>query len=457
MNSNYSNAKVQKYLPSLKTFLAIILLFFIAGIGSMIALANENTVVVMANVLNVRLGPGLSYDILTQVNQDDRLQILSEENQWYQVRIGNDQLGWVASWLVEKEEITPDSIQYGRVINAPEVNLRQYASAESEIIGTIPENAELEIVYQDGDWYQVLYMGKVAWINSDYLEIIAAPTQLEASLERIIDYESYVSIDAEAAEIYMEPTSNSSVIYHATYGEEFNYLYSEGDWFYVEVAPDQYGYIGNWLASAHTNDFSEEVEVSQEENRKNYHARVNTHLSEATIVIDAGHGGTDPGAISTDEQVYEKELALNTSFKLQARLQDAGANVIMTRTEDRDVGLGERAQISNQNHADLFISLHFDSLEVPNMMSGTTTYYYNDADLDIAETISHYLATQGELPNNGTRFGNFQVLRENTQPAILIELGYMNHFVDLKHIRTDHYQATVAEAIYQALRDYYGQ
>lgn len=436
----------------------MLIILFVAGVGSMIALANENTVIVNANTLNVRLGPGLSHDVLTQVHQNDRLQILAEDNQWYQVRIGDDQLGWVASWLVEKEEISQDTVKFGRVHNAPEVNLRQYASTDSEIIGTALEGTELEILYEDYGWYQVLYMGKVAWINAEYIEIIDSPIQVEKpTSEEVSDYETYITVDVDGAAIYAEPTSDSTLLYSAGYQEQFNYLYSEGDWYYVELGPDQYGYIGNWEATVHSEEQPQKVEVSSKENAEAYHARANTNLSEATIVIDAGHGGSDPGALSTDESTYEKDITLQTAYKLQARLQDAGANVIMTRSDDHDISLKDRTQLAIDHHADLFISIHYDSLEVPNSSSGTTTYYYDDADRELADTVNHYLAINGTLPNNGINFGNFYVLRENSQPALLLELGYINHFVDLAQIRTDQYQTNISEAIYQALREFYGQ
>ena len=90
-------------------------------------------------------------------------------------------------------------------------------------------------------------------------------------------------------------------------------------------------------------------------------------------------------------------------------------------------------------------------------MSGTTTYYYFDSNLELANIINRYLAQNGPLENNGVRLGDYFVLRSNRQPSILLELGYMNNDVDVQYIDTPSYQATVVEAIYQALREYYGQ
>ncbi len=79
-------------------------------------------------------------------------------------------------------------------------------------------------------------------------------------------------------------------------------------------------------------------------------------LDKFTVVIDAGHGGKDPGAVSNG--YYEKIIALNTSLKLGKMLQDKGINVVYTRKRDVFVNLFERANIANQSDAQLFLSIH---------------------------------------------------------------------------------------------------
>ena len=90
-------------------------------------------------------------------------------------------------------------------------------------------------------------------------------------------------------------------------------------------------------------------------------------------------------------------------------------------------------------------------------MSGTTSYYYYESNLELANTINRYLTQSAPLTNNGVRMGDYYVLRTNQQPAVLLELGYMNSDLDLQYIDSQSYQASVVEAIYQALREYYSQ
>lgn len=76
------------------------------GIFTTIAMANANSVVVKAEVLNVRSGPGLAYDVTSQARKNEVLRVVGEENQWYKVQLDNGNSGWVASWLVENTDVS---------------------------------------------------------------------------------------------------------------------------------------------------------------------------------------------------------------------------------------------------------------------------------------------------------------------------------------------------------------
>ena len=86
--------------------LFIIALFIGLTAFATVVLANQGTIKVDASVVNVRTGPGLSYDIMTQVTGGEKVTMLTEENEWYKVRLSNDQIGWIASWLIENTEVS---------------------------------------------------------------------------------------------------------------------------------------------------------------------------------------------------------------------------------------------------------------------------------------------------------------------------------------------------------------
>ena len=87
------------------------------------------------------------------------------------------------------------------------------------------------------------------------------------------------------------------------------------------------------------------------------------NLSLSTLVIDPGHGGTDPGAVSKDNKTYEKTFTLDIAKRLENKIKAEcpDVNVVLTRRTDKNVDLGDRAAIANKENADLFISIHINS------------------------------------------------------------------------------------------------
>ena len=459
MSSNTITKKIENKLPNKKAFIAFFILLISLTFGAMVALANENTVRVETAVLNVRLGPGLSHEVLTQAKENDRLFLLGEENKWYKVRLNNDQVGWVASWLVSSGEITQGDAQFTKVTGEA-VNIRQFSNAESEILGTVYKDAELQVLYQDGDWYQILYMGRVAWIHGSYIEMIDAPTNAESAESQTTNSDtstSFVEMGDTPTNIRTLPSTEGEIIHTAQPGERFEFIENNEDWYHVRIDENTTGYVAAWVSSiVEENTEADETETTIETNEAQY-ARTVSSLAEATIVVDAGHGGYDPGATASNQSIVEKDVALNTAQLLKNRLEDAGTNVILTRSSDQYISLEQRVQTAHANYADAFISLHYDAVEQANTMSGTTSYYYYESNLELANTINRYLTQSAPLTNNGVRMGDYYVLRTNQQPAVLLELGYMNSDLDLQYIDSQSYQASVVEAIYQALREYYSQ
>ncbi|ALV21185.1 MULTISPECIES: N-acetylmuramoyl-L-alanine amidase [Carnobacterium] len=424
------------------SFLAVLIFISLTTFAT-VALANQSTIKVDASVVNIRTGPGLSYDIMTQVVGGEKVNVIAEENEWYKIRMSNDQIGWVASWLIGNTEISAASNKIGTVTGEP-VNIRSEGHSNAEIIGTVAKGTELTVLFQQGGWTQIQYNGQVAWISSELIEVttptketapssVATKTNSEAPIETI-------TIRSDGTNIRSGPSVDKSVVIKASKGDSFTYLSTEGDWYQIQAADGQTGYVANWVV-----DLSADKTAAPTANI--------TSLAEATIVIDAGHGGEDPGA--PGGTYNEKEATLKTAKLLAERLKRAGANVVLTRSSDTSVSLNQRVVTSNQAAADVFISIHYDSTETPNEISGTTTYYYHEKDKGLANQINAQLEQNGPLPNNGVRFGDYYVTRENTRPAVLLELGYLNHYIDRSTINTDSYRQSVVESIYQALDHYF--
>lgn len=289
----------------------------------------------------------------------------------------------------------------------------------------------------------VMYKRSLSQIRADIdqtlLETEQIVTEEAVQKETEITTKMLIKVSEDELNLYQKDTTESDVLEKINLGELLELQETVDDWHYVLTNQGQYGYV----ESKHT-----KVVYGQEKERP-------TSLKEAVIVIDPGHGGEDTGAISNSGYIFEKDVTLSTAQILANRLEEEGSTVILTRQEDTFETLSDICQVSNENDTDIFISLHYDSSAYMNEATGTTTYYYYEKDKELAENINNSLADTLPLENRGVEYGNFQVLRENTQASLLLELGYMNSDSDVAIFSTSSYQTLVAEAIITGLQTYF--
>lgn len=189
-------------------------------------------------------------------------------------------------------------------------------------------------------------------------------------------------------------------------------------------------------------------------------------LRNKTIVIDPGHGGSDPGAVGLNK-TQEKDITLTVSQRLQTLLEKAGAKVIMTRKDDRDVfgvnasavdELKARTTIANTNKADAFISIHINSF-TNRVAGGTATYYYQKTYYDslLANSIQSFLGPAGGLRDRGVSAANFYVIKRTFMPAVLTELAFVSNPDEEKLMNTPEFQQKMAQAMYLGLDRFFAQ
>lgn len=187
-------------------------------------------------------------------------------------------------------------------------------------------------------------------------------------------------------------------------------------------------------------------------------------ISGKTIVVDAGHGGSDSGCVSRNKKFKEKDLALSISRYVAQELTEEGCAVIMTRDEDVKIALAERANIANRSRADIFVSIHINDNELVNSRSGVSIYHHGFSNMGrlLAECIQDEVDKVSGLPSMGVRKdtirfkSGFAVLRLPKMPAALCELGFINHTKDLSVITTEAFQRRVAKAIVKGIKVFLG-
>lgn len=182
------------------------------------------------------------------------------------------------------------------------------------------------------------------------------------------------------------------------------------------------------------------------------------------ITLDAGHGGTDPGAVGKNG-TKEKTITLSITKKVQAMLEKKGAKVYMTRTTDVDVfgpyagdaeELQARVNVAEKRDSDLFISLHINS-SVNKNVGGFTSYYYpkTSNDMRIAKAIQKQLTDNFGVDDLGVREANFYVIKRCSMPATLLELCFISNPKEEKLMKSNWFQEKAARLIVSGIAEYF--
>ena len=180
------------------------------------------------------------------------------------------------------------------------------------------------------------------------------------------------------------------------------------------------------------------------------------------IVIDPGHGGSDAGSIHGG--MVEKVVALQISKRLQQVLLSRGWDVVMTRTDDRDVyqpddsasdELQARDDIANTRGARVFVSVHLNAFMNAGP-HGATVYYYKPSDLALAQAIDARIASEVNVKNDGLVKDKLYVIHHANMPATLIEAAFDSNPDDRALLSDPQWQQKMAEAIADGIEDYAG-
>ncbi|MBS1991974.1 MAG: N-acetylmuramoyl-L-alanine amidase [Cyanobacteria bacterium SZAS LIN-3] len=174
-------------------------------------------------------------------------------------------------------------------------------------------------------------------------------------------------------------------------------------------------------------------------------------LAGRRILVDAGHGGTDPGAMRAG--VEEKDITLDVSLKLRARLENLGARVDMTRDSDVFIPLPDRLAASNTSCPDLFVSVHVNAVSKPSI-TGIETYYYDDRGQNLANVVLNTVSSQLHETAKWSHSRDLFVLDGNRVPATLAEIGYITNPGTRAKLNNPAYQDKVASALADSVVTY---
>ncbi|CRK84260.1 N-acetylmuramoyl-L-alanine amidase cwlB [Neobacillus massiliamazoniensis] len=497
-----------------KMSLLLICIIFIFGtfLPQSKGMATSRSITIYADTVNIREGPSLSYPLVKQAKKGEKYTILQEKGDWTQIKVALGQTGWVANWLVTKESSqtsTSGNANATAVANTDQLRVRSGPGTSFRIIGVLNKGQAVTILDQNENWYEISFSNQRGWVSTDYINTQTAPKETQNGNNGV------VTVTADTLSVRKSADLNAAVIGTVEKGQQFTVLQEENNWVKIEYKPGSYGWAAGWYMDqaaanpspektnnentvtilqdgsnirkspngqadvishakegdtfAISNIVNDWYEIKLSNGAKGYVAgwivSVNgtapniekqgpqNSLKNKTIVIDPGHGGVDNGTTGSSGTL-EKNLTIKTAKLLYDKLRAAGANVYLTRTDDTYISLPARVSVSRSLQADAFVSLHYDSNTDPNVQ-GSTGYYYHPSQKSLAETVYTSTINETGLKNRGVRFGDFHVIRENSQKATLIELGYLSNPSEEMTLNSGSFQENAATGVFNGLARFF--
>lgn len=192
------------------------------------------------------------------------------------------------------------------------------------------------------------------------------------------------------------------------------------------------------------------------------------------VIVDAGHGGHDGGAVAGG--AVEKDLALTLAQQLRDCLIAEGLRVKMTRDGDTFLPLEERAAVANEAQANAFVSIHLNTSSAPEV-SGIETYYTERKSLSaqralqarwqltassvkdqrgrwLAETLQRHVCQTTQAENRGVKERNYAVVTHTQIPAVLVECGFLTHPGEAARLKSSDYQKQLVQGLTQGIREF---
>lgn len=407
----------------------------------------KSLLVIKASIVNVRVGAGTGFGLVSKVKAGDRLKVLKKNDQWYLVQLAGGKQGWVAGWLGEMVVSDTMSRDGTDVSTKPATEPATEPTTEPE---TQPETG-MSPGSGEGSGVPVppAKIQSIEFAGSESVQeqlVIKSEGDIKFNVSSLNQPDRLV-IDLQNSDVNnIKDFSTGRVLVSNVRVAQFS-----ANPMVVRIVLDLNKIVSY---TAKVDDDGKILTLNLSE----------PSIKGKVIVVDAGHGGYDPGAIGVTG-LSEKDFNLDLALKLREKLTALEATVIMTRVDDTFISLSGRASVANQVYADIFVSIHANSSYTPSKQ-GTSTYYYTPSTIPslylqreqrqkLALKVQDRLVAQLGTGNIGILQANFAVLRETQMPSILVESAFLSNANDEALLKDDHFRDKEAQAITDGLLDYF--
>ncbi|MDD4236946.1 MAG: N-acetylmuramoyl-L-alanine amidase [Desulfotomaculaceae bacterium] len=400
--------------------------------------------VVNGSIVNVRSGPGTSNAVVGSVVQGNSLPVLSQSGDWCQVSLPSGGNGWVAGWLVALNDVAP--------VPAAPTPVEQTGNPGVSRGGDRPDNNDNNDDSDDSDDSE---SGKVLSMNVQ--KTASDQTAFAVKTDTPVSYNSFYLSNPNRLVVDIEGVSPGALPETKNVSSKTVSKVRAG---HYQKNPDVTRLVFELKSGVM-------CEVSLSSNKKTlnidtYIPNLDGAYKNRIIVLDPGHGGSDPGAIGPNG-TQEKTVTLDIAKRVSKLLEAQGAKVIMTRSMDKDVSLSAITDIANKNKADILVSIHINANTNPSI-GGTTSYIYDGTETPrlqesnkLACSIQNEMIKSLGLRDIGVKEANFAVVRTSNMPAVLLELAFISNSSEEKLLKTDSFKNKAAEAIVKGIGTYFAQ
>jgi N-acetylmuramoyl-L-alanine amidase len=366
---------------------------------------------------------------------------------WYLIQtwLGNK---WIKPNVLESSTTTTPSVTTKKgQITASLLNIRSGAGSTYSVVGTVSNGAIVTYTDSSNGWLKITYNGVTGWVSDDYVKNVDSSTTTPTA-PPVTTQQAQVT--ADVLNVRSGAGASYSLVGTLKSGNVVSYSQVSNGWAYIT-----YGSLKGWVSKDYLGAVgSNTLPPSSGSKGK-------------TVVLDAGHGGNDPGSIGLDG-THEATLTLQFALKTQQALINQGYKVVMVRTTDKSCRVGTdvsaelkcRADFPKQYGANIYISIHTNI--GPSSAKGSETYYntslnpYPTSSKNLAKAVHEAYQPVFGSTNRSYQTAEFYVIKRTTVPSILLEVGFGSNSSDLSKLKSSSMQQNVANAIAKGVNNYFG-
>ena len=315
------------------------------------------------------------------------------------------------------------------------LNVRTEPNTSSSIVGQVVNGDKLYVYEKNGNWLKVDYKGELNYISSAYTSF------LDANGNAIVAESAATNVSGKVTAASLNVRSGPGDSYSNLGKLPKNTMVAvksiNGSWAKIIYAGGE-GYVNKLYLKLLNQSGSV--------------------LNNRIILIDAGHGGKDPGASS--KGVTEKSVVIKVAKLVEQKLKNSGASVVMTRAGDSYPTLQNRVALAKSTNSEIFVSIHVNAIG-SSSVTGTETFYnlsLNDNGAEskvLATKIQSEIIKNADMYSRGVKPADYYVNRMVDMPSVLVELGFITNQKDFNKLVDDKYVEIYAQSIYNGIRDYY--